>query len=194
MGRWSALQALPNHRELDCMQDIPVRGTEEVRQVRLAAICQSLLRRYGVVFRAVLQRETLLPPWRELLRYYRRMEDRGEVRGGRFVDGFSGEQFALPEAIGLLRHCRAASADRQLVLIGAADPLNLGGIVVPGPKTPARSGNRILLEDGLPVARLLAGKLETLPGTSERARRLAEKLGTWQSADKICSRVGLSPP
>lgn len=148
-------------------------GLDHHGQHRLAVICQSLLRRYGVVFRAVLQRETLLPPWRELLNYLRRMEDRGEVRGGRFVDGFSGEQFALPEALGLLRQ-PAESNDRPVfTVISACDPLNLGGLIVPGVKTPATTGNRILLENGLPVARTLGENLEEFTGISERASREA---------------------
>jgi len=142
-------------------------------QHRLAVICQALLRRYGVVFRAVLQREPLLPPWRELLGYLRRMEDRGEVRGGRFVDGFSGEQFALPEALGLLRQAVSATESPVFTAINGCDPLNLGGIIVPGAKTPAMPGNRVLLENGLPVARVMGEELEEFPGISERARRAA---------------------
>ena len=128
----------------------------------LATACHALLRRYGVVFRAVLERESLVPPWRELLRYLRRMEDRGEVVGGRFVDGFSGEQFALSEAVGLLRSMDKQAATEKLVVISASDPLNLGGIITPGVKTPAINGHRILLHKGLPVARLQGDKLEVL--------------------------------
>jgi ATP-dependent Lhr-like helicase len=131
-------------------------------QARLATLCEALLLRYGVVFRGVLERETGLPPWRQLLRYLRRMEDRGEVHGGRFVDGFSGEQFALPEAVGLLRRCAAEPEGRQLRVINAADPLNLGGIITPGVKTAVRPGNRVLLLNGLPVARLQGEELEML--------------------------------
>ena len=131
-------------------------------QARLAALCEALLRRYGVVFRAVLDRETLLPPWRQLLRYLRRMEDRGEVYGGRFVDGFSGEQFALPEAVGLLRRHAAEPVERQVKVINASDPLNLGGIITPGVKTAAKAGNRILLLNGIPAARLQGDDLELL--------------------------------
>jgi ATP-dependent Lhr-like helicase len=124
----------------------------------------------------VLQREPLLPPWRDLLRYYRRMEDRGEVRGGRFVDGFSGEQFALPEAVGALFQRRGAPDEPVLTVISAADPLNLGGIITPGPKTPALAGHRLLLEDGLPVARLRNEQLEELPGITRRSRQIAPEL------------------
>jgi len=142
-------------------------------QQRLAIICHSLLRRYGVVFRAVIQRETLLPPWRELLNYLRRMEDRGEVRGGRFVDGFSGEQFALPEALGLLRQPVEATGNPIFTVISASDPLNLGGLITPCAKTPALIGNRILLENGLPVARSMGGELEEFSGISTQASREA---------------------
>ena len=142
-------------------------------QQKLAVICQSLLRRYGVVFRAVIQRETLLPPWRELLNYLRRMEDRGEVRGGRFVDGFSGEQFALPEALGLLRQAIEPGERPRYTVISACDPLNLGGLITPGAKTPAIAGNRILLENGVPVARTMGDELEVFSGTSEESAREA---------------------
>jgi ATP-dependent Lhr-like helicase len=142
-------------------------------QYRMAVICLALLRRYGVVFRAVIQRETLLPPWRELLAYLRRMEDRGEVRGGRFIDGFSGEQFALPEALGLLRQHQQAGDEPLFTVISACDPLNLGGFITPGAKTPAITGNRILLADGLAVARSMGDELEEFAGISERASREA---------------------
>jgi ATP-dependent Lhr-like helicase len=136
-------------------------------QVQLAVVCEALLRRYGVVFRAVLERESLVPPWRYVLRYLRRMEDRGEVYGGRFIDGFSGEQFALPEAVGLLRRHAAEPGEDQLQVINASDPLNLGGIITPGVKTAAKAGNRILLLNGVPVARLQGEELELL-GRTER--------------------------
>ncbi len=154
LGRWSAVST-------------GVRAQSEgafSEQAVLAVVCESLLRRYGIVFRAALERETLLPPWRKLLRYLRRMEDRGEVHGGRFVDGFSGEQFALPEAVGLLRRHQKIPDHEQLRLINASDPLNLGGIITPGVKTPAKAGNRILLENGVPAARLQGDEIEVLPG------------------------------
>jgi ATP-dependent Lhr-like helicase len=138
----------------------------------------ALLRRYGVVFRAGIQRETLLPPWRHLLGYLRRMEDRGEVRGGRFVDGFSGEQFALPEAVGLLRQNRDEASEPSLVVISAADPLNLGGWIIAGPRTPGAMNNRILLENGLPVARLIGAEIEEMKGISQQASIRARDLLT----------------
>ncbi len=165
VGRWSITGTGSGN--------IPSAGSSNHGQKRLAVICQSLLRRYGVVFRAVIQRETLLPPWRELLNYLRRMEDRGEVRGGRFVDGFSGEQFALPEALGLLRQPAESSGKPLFTVISACDPLNLGGLIVPGAKTPAVTANRILLENGLPVARILGEDLEEFPRISDLASREA---------------------
>jgi len=154
LGRWSAITNSVSDSKQGALSE----------QALLAIQCEALLRRYGVVFRAVLERETLLQPWRYLLRYLRRMEDRGEVYGGRFVDGFSGEQFALPEAVGLLRRHAATPDHRQLKVINAADPLNLGGIITAGVKTPAKPGNRILLQNGLPAARLTGGEVELLKG------------------------------
>jgi ATP-dependent Lhr-like helicase len=116
------------------------------------AIAWQLLRRYGVVFRRLVQRESLLTPWRDVLRVYRRLEARGEVRGGRFVGGFSGEQYALPEAIGLLRSVRREPGAGELVAVSGADPLNLVGILTPGDAVPAVATNRILYRDGVPVA------------------------------------------
>jgi ATP-dependent helicase Lhr and Lhr-like helicase len=116
------------------------------------AIAWQLLRRYGVVFRRLVQRESLLAPWRDVLRVYRRLEARGEVRGGRFVGGFSGEQYALPEAIGLLRSVRREPGGGELVAVSGADPLNLVGILTPGDALPAVAANRILYRDGVPVA------------------------------------------
>jgi ATP-dependent Lhr-like helicase len=119
-----------------------------------------LLNRYGVVFWRMLEREAgWLPPWRDLLRVYRRLEARGEIRGGRFVAGFSGEQFALPDAIGLLRETRRKSASGEWVSLSGADPLNLMGILTPGPKLAALTANRLLVRDGLPIASLSGGEV-----------------------------------
>jgi ATP-dependent Lhr-like helicase len=124
-------------------------------------IARVLLRRYGVIFRRLLEREGKLPPWRDLLRVYRRMEARGEIRGGRFVAGFSGEQFALPEAIPLLRKARRTSAG-GMVSISAADPLNLVGIVTAGERVPALVGNRVLFDGGMPIATMVSGEVSFL--------------------------------
>jgi ATP-dependent helicase Lhr and Lhr-like helicase len=137
---------------------------------------RALLGRYGVVFWRLLEREAgWLPPWRELLGVYRRMEARGEIRGGRFVSGFSGEQFALPGAIGLLRETRRKPASGELVSLSGADPLNLAGILTPGPKLPALTGNRVLYRDGLPVASLAAGDAEFYEALDPRAEWQARK-------------------
>ncbi|WP_372528612.1 DEAD/DEAH box helicase [Piscinibacter sp.] len=114
-------------------------------------IARALLRRYGVVFRKLLEREEGLPPWRDLYYVYRRLEARGELRGGRFVSGFSGEQFALPEAAAALRKT-AKMPGHERVSISAADPLNLAGILTPGDKVPRLPGNRLLFENGVPIA------------------------------------------
>ena len=111
--------------------------------------CWMLLRRYGVVFRDLLARETNLPRWRELQIAFRRLEDRGEVRGGRFVSGFQGEQFALPVAVESLRATRKAPLTGERIVISAADPLNLVGIVVPGERIPAISGRTVIFRDGV---------------------------------------------
>jgi len=116
------------------------------------AVAWQLLRRYGVVFRRLVTRETLLTPWRDILRVYRRLEARGEIRGGRFVGGFSGEQYALPEAVGLLRSVRREEPRGDLVALSGADPLNLVGIVTPGDVLTGVATNRILYRDGIPVA------------------------------------------
>jgi ATP-dependent Lhr-like helicase len=165
LGRWSVPSFPAEIDENILFQD----------QARLATVCEALLRRYGVVFRAVLERESLAPPWRYLLRYLRRMEDRGEVLGGRFVDGFSGEQFALPEAVGLLRNKQEQGSTRTLNTISAADPLNLGGIITPGVKTPARTSNRILLVNGVPAARMMGNELELLQGGDKISSSEAER-------------------
>lgn len=133
-----------------------------------------LLRRYGVMFRRLLERESLKASWFELGRIYRRLEARGEIRGGYFVNGVSGEQFALPEAIGLLRSQRKIKPEGELVLLSAADPLNLVGVLTPGPRITAISPNRILLRDGVPVAALEAGRILYLNGVSETSEREVE--------------------
>ncbi|HRP97394.1 MAG TPA: hypothetical protein PL143_14190, partial [Rhodocyclaceae bacterium] len=138
-------------------------------------VVRTLLRRYGVVFRRLVDREAAwLPPWRDLLRCLRRLEARGEIRGGRFVAGFSGEQFALPEAIGLLRTARRADPDGQWISLSATDPLNLVGIVTPGGRVAALTGNRVLYRDGVPLAVLVAGELRFL-ATLEPAEQWAAK-------------------
>jgi ATP-dependent Lhr-like helicase len=126
-------------------------------------VAQVLLRRYGVVAWRLLEREAAwLPSWRELARVYRRMEARGEVRGGRFVAGIAGEQFALPEAVAALRETRNRPKDGEWIVVAASDPLNLVGTLLPGEKLPRQLGARLLLRDGVPVARKVAARIEML--------------------------------
>jgi ATP-dependent Lhr-like helicase len=121
---------------------------------------QQLLTRWGVVFRDLLARESLMPPWRELLQVYRRMEARGEIRGGRFVAGFLGEQFARPEALDLLRHIRRSEKDSESIDVSAGDPLNLTGIILPGARTSALDSGMVRIVEGvyLTQARTAAGQ------------------------------------
>jgi ATP-dependent Lhr-like helicase len=139
-GRWALLRGWP-----------PAPGDQPLDPVALEQLAQLYLRRYGVVFRDLLAREAA-PPWRELVRVYRTLEARGAVRGGRFVASPSGEQFALPEALDALRAVRRAPRDgRERVELSAADPLNLVGVVTPGPRIPAQAGARVVCVDGVPA-------------------------------------------
>jgi ATP-dependent Lhr-like helicase len=113
---------------------------------------RALLTRYGVVCRRVIARETNAQPWRVLSRMYRRLEARGEIRGGRFVSGLSGEQFALPEAVEHLREVRRTPPSHALIVVSAADPLNLAGIVTAGERVAAIASTRIVYRDGIPLA------------------------------------------
>ncbi|WP_327438664.1 DEAD/DEAH box helicase [Pseudomonas donghuensis] len=157
-GRWALLRKPGDKRDDD-----------------LEHIARTLLRRYGVICWRLLEREAdWLPSWRELLRCYHRLEARGEIRGGRFISGLAGEQFALPEAVALLREVRRRPLDASLVAVSASDPLNLVGTLLPGNKVPAVSGNRLLYLDGVPVATLIAGKVQ-FSGDDERAQH-----GEWR--------------
>jgi ATP-dependent Lhr-like helicase len=143
----------------------------------LEHVAMTLLRRYGVVFWRLLDREAdWLPSWRELLRVYHRLEARGDIRGGRFVAGVSGEQFALPEAVGLLREVRKRPLTEEMIAVSAVDPLNQVGTLLPGERVPAVAGNRILYRDGVPLALLVAGKPELLAELAENDQRRARQL------------------
>jgi len=146
----------------------------------LEYIARALLRRWGVVFWTLIQREAAwLPPWRELRRVYQRLEARGEIRGGRFVAGMAGEQFALPDAIGALRSARKEH-DENLVAISGADPLNLLGSILPGEKIPVLTGSRVVFRDGVPLAKRVAGEvtlLQSLAPEEERAVRARLRSG-----------------
>ena len=148
----------------------------ERKEDAIEHIALTLLVRYGVVFWRLLEREAAwLPPWRELLRSFRRLESRGEIRGGRFVSGFSGEQFALPEAIGMLRATRRQPTADQWVSVSGADPLNLVGILTPGPRLPALAGNRLLYRDSIPTAVLIADDIQFLEALDNAKEWIAQK-------------------
>ncbi|MDM8350395.1 DEAD/DEAH box helicase [Pseudomonas sp. sp1636] len=185
------------HRALANMQDAGrwalLRGRgEEPADNQLSAealehVARSLLRRYGVVCWRLLEREAdWLPSWRELLRVYQRLEARGEIRGGRFIAGVSGEQFALAEAVALLREVRKRPLDGSLVGLSACDPLNLLGTLLPGNKVPALAGNRLLYRNGVPVATLIAGKTTLLQEVD------AFTAGEWHAV--LIRQTGLPAP
>jgi ATP-dependent Lhr-like helicase len=127
-----------------------VAATEDLDELA-EAVAEQLLARWGVVFRDLLARESLAVPWREMLWALRRMEARGTIRGGRFVNGFSGEQYAGPEAVDVLRSVRKLPRSGEAIRISAADPLNLMGIVLPGPRVPALPTNSLTYIDGAPA-------------------------------------------
>ena len=155
--------SLPLPRKTVPSPQLSPRRGEGAEADALEHVARTLLRRYGVVFWKLLEREApWLPSWRELLRVYHRLEARGEIRGGRFVEGLVGEQFALPEAIAPLRAVRQRADDGELVCLSGCDPLNLVGTVLVGDKVPALTGSRVLYRDGMPVAALIAGKFAPL--------------------------------
>jgi ATP-dependent Lhr-like helicase len=145
-GRWSLL---PSDEAID-------------REAAVERQALAFLNRYGVVFRRLLTREASAAPWRELARVYRRLEARGDIRGGRFVSGMSGEQFALPEAVTRLREVRRDGADGRVVVISAADPLNLVGVLTTGERIRSIASTRIAFRDGVAVSLLEGDSLRPL--------------------------------
>lgn len=166
-GRWVTLKANDGPSEGPHAATLP---GSRLPSDTVEQAAWTLLRRYGVVFKRLLQRESVSPAWRDLLTVFRRLEARGEIRGGRFVAGPAGEQYALPDAVGRLRELRRESPSGELVSLSGADPLNLVGIITPAPKLPALTSNRVLYRDGVPIA-LQTGKdvqfLETVDPTLE---------------------------
>ena len=134
---------------------------------RTEAVAWQLLYRYGILFPELLARDSLSLRWRDLARVLRRLEARGEIRGGRFVSGFIGEQFALPEAADALRRWRNREPDDRLVIVSACDPLNLAGILTPGPRVPSLPGNRLAYRNGVPVAAMDGGQFTALLSSSK---------------------------
>jgi ATP-dependent Lhr-like helicase len=181
-GRWALLRRGEATGDVDDgLDDDAIRGKAAKPVVAgkrprtdpdtLEHIAMVLLRRYGVVFWRLLEREAgWLPSWRELLPVFHRLEARGDIRGGRFVAGLSGEQFALPEAIPLLREIRRRPLDGALVRLCGVDPLNLAGTLLPGEKIAALATNRVLFRDGIAVAAVVAGKITYLDPAGELGR------------------------
>jgi len=157
-GRWVRLK----ERSSPATEPPSTAANQLIDREALEAIALKLLQRYGLVFRKILDRESINVPWRDLLRVYRRLEARGEIRGGRFIGGFSGEQFALAEAVTLLRSIRRTPADGSMISVSAADPLNLLGIVVPTGRLSPSSSNRVLYRDGVPIALMEAKEIRFL--------------------------------
>ncbi|MGQ0765635.1 MAG: DEAD/DEAH box helicase [Gemmatimonadota bacterium] len=165
---------------------------EPTREESIRLLASTLLRRYGVVFYRLFAAEGFQVPWRELLMVLRRLEARGEIRGGRFIAGVTGEQFALPEALATLRGVRRSPREGTQVVISAADPLNLTGVVLPGGRVAALAGNRILFEDGVPLAASEGGeirKLSDYPG--ERALEVERLLSRKQISAALRARLGI---
>jgi ATP-dependent Lhr-like helicase len=147
-GRWALLPELLSPVPSPTLgRGSPVDGDDHAE-----ALARILLQRYGVVFRDLYPRESFTLPWRDILRALRRLEARGLVRGGRFVSGFNGEQYALPEAVDSLRWVRRQERNGERVWVAAVDPVNLIGVVIPGDRVAAQSGRGIMFVDGLPEA------------------------------------------
>ena len=164
-GRWSLTRRTRPHPQ----------APGALAEPHVEHIARVLLRRYGVVFRKLLEREDGLPPWRDRHYVLRRLEARGEVRGGRFVSGFSGEQFALPQAATALRKTAVATGHERFS-ISAADPLNLVGILTPGDKLPRLPGNRVLFDNGVPIAVLSGRDVHYLAVLDDAAQWSAKNL------------------
>jgi ATP-dependent helicase Lhr and Lhr-like helicase len=175
-GRWALLRRTISHLTSTPTTQHSALSTQHSHT---ESVARQLLRRYGVVFRDLLGREALALSWRDLLVEYRRMELQGEIRGGRFVNGFTGEQFALPEAVESLRAVRkrnetgAASHDIKL---SASDPLNLAGVILPGPRVPAVQSNFVVFRDGA-VVRAVLGR-----GVADRPNEQTEWSGRTNQA------------
>jgi ATP-dependent helicase Lhr and Lhr-like helicase len=156
-GRWSLVQRMSRNTDVEAMSN------RLDTEINTEQVCWMLLRRYGVLCRRLLEREAdWLPPWHVLLRALRRLEAQGHIRGGRFIAGVPGEHYALPEAVTALRAIRKRPLDDKLISLSAADPLNLVGTLLPGPRVPALASNRILLRDGVAIAVYVGGETQLL--------------------------------
>jgi ATP-dependent Lhr-like helicase len=187
-GRWSLLapppQAIPTmlsvsderERTPQPAPQAPTLGTASSREQETESAALVLLWRYGIVFRDLVQRETTMPRWRELLGMFRRLEARGIVRGGRFVSGFQGEQFALPQAVESVRESRKQEQATATVTIAAADPANLVGIIVPGDRPAATAGRTVRFAGGHFVSEIPTPEEITAPLAALTADHAAAQL------------------
>jgi len=161
-GRWTLMRPRESGATI---------ATDDIEQA-----ARTVLRRYGVIAWRLLEREAAwLPPWRDLVRACRRLEARGELRGGRFIAGLSGEQFALPEAVALMREVRRRAPDGAWVCLAATDPANLLGTVLPGPRLARVAGSRVLYRDGVPVATSVGGQVTMLVTLSAADTQVASR-------------------
>ncbi len=180
-GRWTAISASP--------QAVGV----SVHTDTMEHTARTLLRRYGVICWRLLDREAAwLPPWRDLVRIYRRLEARGEIRGGRFIAGLSGEQFALPEAIGMLREVRRQPFDGALVCLAAGDPANMLGSILPGNRIPRATNTRVLFQDGMAVATCVGKNIEWLQPIPDHLRLVAQQLLTLEPVTRRSRQLWLA--
>jgi ATP-dependent helicase Lhr and Lhr-like helicase len=194
-GRWSLLGGQPHGRTVGQggHDDQGANGpTDRQSAPSTELFARTYLRRYGLVFKRLLARESGAPPWRDLLMVYRRLEARGEIRGGRFISGMSGEQYALPEAVGQLRGIRRLQGSGRLIGISAADPLNLTGIITPGDRIPGLTSNRVLYRDGVPVLAREAGQVRMLVETEEPTAELLHALVRKPSTIALRSYLGMT--
>jgi ATP-dependent Lhr-like helicase len=175
-GRWALVRRQQPLIEPQVTAARPVEKLQDDEET-IEHIARTLLKRWGVVFWRLLAREAdWLPPWRDLLMCYRRLEARGEIRGGRFVAGFTGEQYAAPEAIGLLRDARRKAHSQACISLSGADPLNLVGILTPGARLPSLSSNRVLYRDGIPLAVFAGGEVRFLEKLEPKEQWEAQNL------------------
>ena len=168
-GRWSLINSLKPKSVLE-------KKKQSSGENMIEKTANLLLKRYGIVFRKILAMETYLPPWRELVRVYRRMEAQGKIRGGRFVASVTGEQFALPEALARLRTTRKQPSKGVFITLSAVDPLNLQGIILPGRKVVANYKNRVLYRDGEPIAIYESGEVQFLKTFDEAEQWQLQKM------------------
>ncbi|MEJ8825336.1 DEAD/DEAH box helicase [Variovorax humicola] len=174
-GRWTLVRPQVQPQAADA------NATPAIEQV-----VHVVLRRYGVICWRLLEREAAwLPPWRDMVRVCRRLEARGEIRGGRLIAGISGEQFALPEAIAAMRRVRRTPGDGALVALAASDPANLLGTIVHGAKVPRVAGSRVLYRDGVPIAASVAGEFDALVSLDEVETRAARRALTLDTSSRL---------